>query len=384
MIKELPFTKPIQEILSKNFGKPAEQIFTNSSLIQYINQKTKSVNKGSKSRSNFASIYAIFVLVEDYIKNGFDTKDGYSKDYKGAEFTNLFKRQRELKFGGRLQNHALNNRVNHEFKKIDGKATVIIHDVDTEAYWINEELLKVEIDGTTYNIAKSIIEIIDKYVEAKTASFELFVSNCQRLSELENSKHTQDEIVTFVMALIRPEVDARLFEIVSYSILKYHYHDKYIFWGYETSNLTKENLKLYKTGRTNSNDGGIDFVMKPLGVFFQVTETLDFKKYFLDIDKIQRYPITFVVKSELNKKDLLDKIRTNAQKAYSVSSIIDKYMNCIEDVINIPKLKDTFTTCIANNHTKNILDEILLQSKVEFNYEDPEADDDDDDSDMEE
>jgi hypothetical protein len=66
------------------------------------------------------------------------------------------------------------------------------------------------------------------------------------------------------------------------------------------------NLKLYKTGRTNANDGGIDFVMKPLGRFFQVTETLDFKKYFLDIDKIQKYPVTFVIKSvegvELLKK----------------------------------------------------------------------------------
>lgn len=31
-----------------------------------------------------------------------------------------------------------------------------------------------------------------------------------------------------------------------------------------------------KTGRTNANDGGIDFVTKPLGRFFQVTETLDF------------------------------------------------------------------------------------------------------------
>ena len=48
-------------------------------------------------------------------------------------------------------------------------------------------------------------------------------------------------------------------------------------------------MKLYKTGRTNANDGGIDFVMKPLGRFFQVTETLDFKKYFLDIDKIETF-----------------------------------------------------------------------------------------------
>ena len=35
-----------------------------------------------------------------------------------------------------------------------------------------------------------------------------------------------------------------------------------------------------------------DLVMKPLGRFFQVTETIDVGKYFLDIDKVQRFPIT--------------------------------------------------------------------------------------------
>ncbi len=30
----------------------------------------------------------------------------------------------------------------------------------------------------------------------------------------------------------------------------------------------KKKLQLYKTGRTNANDGGIDFVMRPIGRFF--------------------------------------------------------------------------------------------------------------------
>jgi len=44
--------------------------------------------------------------------------------------------------------------------------------------------------------------------------------------------------------------------------------------------VEEDNLELYKTGRTNANDGGIDFVMKPLGRFFQVTETTDVKNTF--------------------------------------------------------------------------------------------------------
>ena len=75
--------------------------------------------------------------------------------------------------------------------------------------------------------------------------------------------------------------DARLFEVVSFCILKQHYSDQTITFLFEDGTHTKENLTLYKTGRTNANDGGIDFVLKPLGRFFQVTETLDFKKYFL-------------------------------------------------------------------------------------------------------
>jgi len=80
--------------------------------------------------------------------------------------------------------------------------------------------------------------------------------------------------------LIAPEKDARIFEIVSYAVLKQYYAEKTIFIGWERNDIREEILRLYKTGRTNANDGGIDFVMRPLGRFFQVTETLDVKKYF--------------------------------------------------------------------------------------------------------
>lgn len=75
---------------------------------------------------------------------------------------------------------------------------------------------------------------------------------------------------------------------MSYSILKFYYHDQTVYFGFDLDGLQEENLHLYKTGRTNANDGGIDFVMRPLGRFFQVTETLNVNKYFLDIDKIER------------------------------------------------------------------------------------------------
>ena len=361
------FTINIRDILQRNVNSNAIEIFEKSQLIQYINEKTRSAGRGSKARSSFANLYAIYVIIEDYIANGFDEKDDYSK-YEGASFHKLLARQRELPFGSKLQNHALNNRMNSEFEKYFPSSDYkpILRDQATNRYWINEHLLKVNVGNSTINISKSIIEIIDEYVTVKQDAFQRFVASCEALQDIDSSESAKVE--EFITGLLAPNVDARLFEIVSYSILKYYYHDQTIIWGYEMGKLNTENLKLYKTGRTNANDGGIDFVMKPLGKFFQVTETLDFKKYFLDIDKIQKYPITFVIKSDEDVEKLKKKIQENANKTYAVGAIVDKYMACIEEVINIPILNIRFKDAIQKGYLNLTLDEILIQSKVEFNY----------------
>lgn len=366
---EHTFTTNIKTILEQHFGKDSEDIFNNSQLIQYLNFKTRSANKGSKARSSFANLYAIYVILEDYIANGFDKQNGYA-DYEGASFVKLFTRQRELPFGSKLQNHALNNRMNAEFQKYfpASEFIPILRNLETNKYWINEHLLKVNVGKITYNLASVIIEIIDEYVKTKQDAFQRFIKALEEFQEIEKSE--PEKVIEFISNLLAPNVDARLFEIVSYSILKYYYHDQHIYWGYEVDKLNKENLQLFKTGRTNANDGGIDFVMRPLGRFFQVTETLDFKKYFLDIDKIQKFPITFVIKSDEAIEDILAKIKDNASKIYLVTAIVDKYMNCIEEVINIPTLNQRFADSIKLGYLKNILDEIITQSKVEFNYTD--------------
>src|SRR3990167_2045868 len=113
---EHDFTPAIRDILTKHFGDKAEDLFKKSPLLQYINLKTVSATRGSKARSSFANLYAIFVLVEDYIQRKYHMRGKYSK-YEGARFSGLFKRQRQLPFGSKLQNHALNHRMNEEFKK---------------------------------------------------------------------------------------------------------------------------------------------------------------------------------------------------------------------------------------------------------------------------
>lgn len=172
----------------------------------------------------------------------------------------------------------------------------------------------------------------------------------------------------FISSLLQPDIDARIFEIASYSILKACYNEQTIFWGYSEETIEEERLKLYKTGRTNANDGGIDFVMRPLGRFFQVTETTDLKKYFLDIDKLEKYPITFVIKSKEKPESLMKKIKEGAEKQFSIEAVVNKYIDCIEEIINITKLEEELEIVIQKGQIRTVLKEIVKQSKIEFNF----------------
>lgn len=367
------FTPTIKSILKKHFGECGEDVFENSLLIQYVNQKTKSADRGSKSRGSFANLYAIYVIVEDYIQQGFDESGAYSI-YAGAQYITLFRRQRELPFGSKLQNHALNNRVNTEFHKYFPVINIAPIMMENSRYWVNENLLKVKTQASVVNVAKAVVEIIDEYVKVKQDSFQRFIEQCRVLQEAELTESSQ--IHDFIFNLLAPNADARLFEIVSYAILKHYYKEQNMIWGYDRDSLNTEPLKLYKTGRTNANDGGIDFVMKPLGRFFQVTETLDFKKYFLDIEKIEKFPITFVIKTLENREHIVSQLRENAIKAYVIESVVDKYMGCIEEIINISRLKECFAEVEKNGYLHEVLNEIVVQSKVEFNYDDEEEEED--------
>lgn len=181
-------------------------------------------------------------------------------------------------------------------------------------------------------------------------------------------KENHSSAIDFVKEQLKPNVDARVFEIVSYAVLKAKYGKQTIWIGNTREDVTKEVLILYKTGRTNANDGGIDFVMKPLGRFFQVTETIDAGKYFLDIDKVQKFPITFVVKTEEPVDLIRESIKAQARSKYKINAIVDSYMNSIEEIINSSNLIEYFNSIVQSGSLEQVMDEIINQSKVEFNY----------------
>ncbi|MDY6783352.1 MAG: restriction endonuclease [Cyanobacteriota bacterium] len=362
------FTERILEIIKEIHGSEFQYLFDESELLQYFNLKTRSANRGSKSRSGFGNLYAIYVIVEDYLVGNFDSSKEYAR-YEGAKFSALFRRQRELPFGSKLQNHALNHRLNQEFKKYfpTSQYQPIIRDIATNRYWINENLLKLSLGNKEVNIARTIQKIIEEYISVKQASFNDFFEYCQEIIKIEQEE--SGRAIDFIKSLLKPNVDARIFEIVSFAILKQYYADRILYWGWSPDELNEEYLVLYKTGRTNANDGGIDFVMKPLGRFFQVTETVNVEKYFLDIDKVQKYPITFVVKSEQTEKHIIEKIQEQARAKYSVDAVVERYLNCIEEVINIEELTKRFNKTLEKGYGNAVIRDIVLQSRVEFNVE---------------
>ena len=373
-ISQHSFTETIQAVLIDHFGEYATDVFSASPVLGYLNNKTKAANRGSKARGAFANHYALYVVIEDYLKKGFaDVNAGTYARYEGAKFSDLFRRQRELPFGSKLQNHALNSRLNDEFKKFYPSVGVppIVRDVATQRYWIQEDLLLVTIRDKAgkervFNIAPAIISIIDAYVATKRAAFEGFLDTCKQIAEL--GKSDPGQAVAFVSDQLKPNVDARVFEIVSFAVLKARYGQETIWIGNEKENVAEEILILYKTGRTNANDGGIDFVMKPLGRFFQVTETIDVTKYFLDIEKVQRFPITFVVKSDESPENIKRAIWAQAVAKYKIDAVVASYMAAVEEIINVAGLAAAFDVVVAAGGLQAVMDEIVTQSKVEFNY----------------
>lgn len=371
------FENEIKELIRKQLSIcDCNVIVNNSQLLKYIIRKTKPADKDeSKARKSFASLYAIYVLVDDYINQGYGTeeKSGTYSKYEGAQYSTLEEKIHSMPFGQKIQNHALNNRMNDEFfglypQQKENGVYPIIRDLETKRYWINENYLIVKAGDNELNISCLILAIINRYIEVIKQKFEKFIDDCNTLQNLNASEN--DKVIDFIKKLLSPDVDARLFEIVSFSILKHYYSDRKIFWGYSKDELKEDSLKLYKTGRTNANDGGIDFVMKPLGIFFQVTETLDFKKYFLDIDKVERYPITFVVKSTETSEKIRDTLRKDAKNAGWCDRITENYMECIEDIINIADLESYLNDLNNKGKIPDILEEMIIQSKVEYNYVD--------------
>ncbi len=249
----------VLDILKAEYPKDYQKIYDKSPMIQYLDKKMKAVHGNSKTRRSLASIYAIYAILYFYQDDYYGKKDEYRK-FQGYDYMRLFNYYRSLYGGSKLQNHALNSRVNGEFhnKIKDAVNDLII--INNGKYLIHIDYIYVE----GYDISKVSCKIIERDIDLLTAKDHALISILEELRELKNYSDKKKKI----SALLTEDAEARIFEIISYAILKNHYKNVTVFFGYTRETIDEVALELFKTGRTNANDGGIDFVMRPVGRFF--------------------------------------------------------------------------------------------------------------------
>lgn len=149
--------------------------------------------------------------------------------------------------------------------------------------------------------------------------------------------------------------------------MKSHYSSIEVFFGYTKETIEKAQLQLFKTGRTNANDGGIDFVMRPVGRFFQVTEVNNYDKYLLDIDKVLHFPVTFVIKTLKSKENVLSEIDEYINNRSGGMVIIkERYQKAIEEVITINELKE-WLMLLGEESIDKIIKDIDIYYRIEMN-----------------
>ncbi|MBC1284558.1 restriction endonuclease [Listeria booriae] len=352
----------IQEILEEEYGERWNEYYASSELFQYLNLKSGAIHGNSKTRRSLANWYAIFSILSFYKDAGFINKRKEYSNFEGFSYQKLFDFQRQQYGGSKLQNHGFNSRTNDEFaSKISKDVSRPLIVKDKGRYLIHPDFLYV--NGK--DITEAVLKIIEEYKSILMAKDYAFIEILKELTE----EKTENGKITKIKLLLNDDSEARIFEIISYAILETHYKHQSIFFGRSREEVTEEFLKLYKTGRTNANDGGIDFVMRPLGRFFQVTEVNNYDKYFLDMDKVNHFPITFVVKTHTDSATIRKNLLAyGTEKSGGLRILEDVYHSAVEEVITINELTEWLEEMVASD-LNFLIEEIDRYFKVEMNIE---------------
>lgn len=352
----------VRDILREEFPQNYQYIYDNSLLLQYLDKKMKAVHNDSKTRRSLANIYAIYSLLFFYQKDFYNQPDIYRK-FRGYDYMRLFNHYRSLYGGSKLQNHALNSRINGEFKNRFPSAVNDLVIIYNGKYLLHIDYLYVgQVD-----ISKSCCHIIEKYIDLLKEKDHSLLHILQEMQSSNDyfSKKTQ------IRTLLAEDSEARIFEIISFAILKNHYKNQKVYFGYSPDAIQEEELHLYKTGRTNANDGGIDFVMRPIGRFFQVTEVNNYDKYLLDMDKVMHFPITFVIKTTSSRDTIWKNLETYIrERANGMVIIEERYHNAIEEIITINELH-LWINELNNSDIDNIVQDIDIYYRLEMNLDNP-------------
>ena len=322
--------------------------------------KTKAVHGNSKTRRSLANIYAIYSILHYYEEDFFQQPDKY-RQFDGYDYMRLFTYYRSLYGGSKLQNHALNSRVNGEFRNKFNDVSKDLIIINNGKYLIHIDYIYV--DG--HDISKTSCHIIEKYIALLIAKDHALIHTLEEMKALNDFGEKKNKIKD----LLSEDAEARIFEIISYAILKNHYKNIRVYFGYARDDIKEYELQLYKTGRTNANDGGIDFVMRPIGRFFQVTEVNNYDKYLLDIDKVMHFPISFVIKTKQSRKSVLQDLEQYISERTSGMAVLEvRYRQAIEEIITINELQK-WTDELDGVDIDGIIRDIDIFYRLEMNME---------------
>ena len=320
-------------------------------LVQYLSRKTKAADRGSKARRSLGNLYALLVLAEDRLAG------------RTSRFTDLMARMKSLPFGSKLQNHPLDNRLNDEFgRQYDvGAAMLPVQAVEVDGQKgrkISHDLL-VHGGADPNAVAQLVVDVIQAYVQLITANQSTVLEEIEAIETLE-------DLTEFFDAAFAMTSDARLFEIGSYVLLAEYFRHQTVYVGETAGTVQAQPLALFRTGRTNANDGGIDFVLQPLGKFFQVTETLDFKKYFLDFEKVNRFPMSFVVKMTGDRETVMRRIWSDAVRSNLYSeTLLNTYMSLFDQIYTLTDLAAIIQS-LPPQSVPILKSSLALQFQLEF------------------
>lgn len=350
----------VKEILRAEHTDNYQQIYDSSLLLQYLDKKMKAVHGNSKARRSLANIYAIYSILYFYQEEFYNQPEKY-RNFGGYDYMQLFNHYRSLYGGSKLQNHALNSRVNGEFKNKFPTTSNDLIIIDNGKYLLHIDYLYV---GKT-DISRTAIKVVEKYVDLLIAKDHALIRILEEMQKMTDYTAKRSKIT----ALLNEDAEARIFEIISYAILKNHYKNIKVYFGYTLQTIKAEKLQLFKTGRTNANDGGIDFVMRPVGRFFQVTEVSNYDKYLLDIDKVMHFPISFVIKTNSSRQAVLKDLETYiAERASGMKVISERYEKAIEEVITINELKE-WVSELDDSDVDDIIRDIDIYYRLEMHID---------------
>ncbi len=106
--------------------------------------------------------------------------------------------------------------------------------------------------------------------------------------------------------------------------------------------------------------------MGQVGRFTGAYETLDFKKYFLDFDKINRFSMSFVIKTDLTSDEVREQIRTSSTKELG-GNLSERYLSLFDDIYTLTELRQILDWVSSSHALISELKEIVINCfKLEY------------------